>query len=489
MEDLLYLQEEAGRRRSARCSLKLLRKFKPSGKLLEIGCATGFLLSEAEGLGFQAYGVEISEWAVNYARDTLKLKNIFCGNLEEAQFPPAYFDVVILKDVIEHLPDPKNILIQIRRILKPDGLICINTPDIASLPSRILRARWWGIKQEHLYYFTKKTIYQILRVCGFAPVKCENSIRFFSFRYCLERLEIYNSGFSKLVKFLGGWFLKRPQLLKINFGDQIEIYARKARKLEYLEELENPELSNENKNEKVVAVLPAYNAALTLKRTVKDIPADVVNEIILVDDASRDNTVEEALALGLKVFVHKKNQGYGANQKTCYREALAAGADIVVMVHPDYQYDPKVIGEIIAPIKQGRADAVFGSRMMKGGALLGGMPLWKHNANILLTALENVVFGIYLSEYHSGFRAYSSRVLKAIDFNANHNGFIFDTEIITQIVMHNFRIEEIPIRTRYFEEASTIKLWPSLWYGLGIIKTLFKYLLHKYTFIKFRQFI
>jgi len=239
---------------------------------------------------------------------------------------------------------------------------------------------------------------------------------------------------------------------------------------------------------KTVIVLPAYNASKTLKRTLSDIPDSIADDIILVDDASSDNTVEIAKELGLKTFRHEKNLGYGGNQKTCYEEALRSGADIVVMLHPDYQYDPKVIPELIEPIWKGQADAVFGSRMMKGGALEGGMPLWKHNANILLTAFENVMLGTYLTEYHSGFRAYSKKLLESVDFKRNSNGFIFDTEIIVQLLIKKFKIEEIPIRTRYFEEASTVGFWTGCRYGLGIIKTIFKYLLHVKGAWKFKQF-
>lgn len=238
----------------------------------------------------------------------------------------------------------------------------------------------------------------------------------------------------------------------------------------------------------VFVVLPAYNAEKTLKRTLDDIPRHLIKEIILVDDHSRDNTVELARKLGLKVFVHEKNMGYGANQKTCYQKALEMGADIVVMVHPDYQYDPTIIPELIEPIKKGSADAVFGSRIMKGGALIGGMPRWKYNANILLTALENVILGIYLTEYHSGFRAYSAKYLKSVNFMANSNGFVFDTEIIIQGRLHNMKIEEVPIRTRYFPEASMIKLWPSTIYGLGILRALLKFILHNSKIIRFKQF-
>jgi len=219
-----------------------------------------------------------------------------------------------------------------------------------------------------------------------------------------------------------------------------------------------------------------------------DIPPGVSDEVLLVDDCSRDDTVKIARELGLLVVVHPKNLGYGGNQKTCYAWALERGADVVVMLHPDYQYDPKVVPELIQPILEGRSDAVFGSRMMKGGALEGGMPLWKHNANILLTAVENVVLSTYLTEYHSGFRAYSRRALERVAFKKNSSGFVFDTEIIVQLLVHGFKIEEIPIKTRYFDEASTIGFWSSVRYGFAILWTLSKFLLHRYTFIKFSQF-
>jgi len=240
---------------------------------------------------------------------------------------------------------------------------------------------------------------------------------------------------------------------------------------------------------KVAIVLPAYNAEKTLQKTVDDIPKGVADDIILVDDASQDRTVEVAKKMGLAVFPHPRNLGYGGNQKTCYAKALERGADIVVMLHPDYQYDPKVVPDLIEPILDGRAEAVFASRMMKGGALEGGMPLWKHNANILLTALENVVLQTYLTEYHSGFRAYSRKALETIAFQHNSNGFVFDTEIIVQLLIHGLKIEEIPIKTRYFDDASTIGLGPSILYGLQILVTLLKCVCHKNRICRFKQFL
>ncbi|MFQ6038047.1 MAG: glycosyltransferase family 2 protein [Candidatus Aminicenantales bacterium] len=229
---------------------------------------------------------------------------------------------------------------------------------------------------------------------------------------------------------------------------------------------------------KVVVVMPAYNAEKTLERTLRDIPGEWVDDIILTDDASQDRTVEVARSMGLRVFVHPKNMGYGANQKTCYREALKGGADIMIMVHPDHQYDPRVIPQLIQPLLDGECDAVFGSRMLGGRPLEGGMPWWKYWANIFLTALENAVFSMNLTEYHSGLRAYSRRYLESVRFELNSNDFVFDSEIIAQGVIHGLRIKEIPIQTRYFPEASQIGLWRSIVYGLSILKTLVKFKVH-----------
>jgi len=229
---------------------------------------------------------------------------------------------------------------------------------------------------------------------------------------------------------------------------------------------------------KVAVVMPAYNAEKTLARTYHDVPRECVDDVILVDDASRDRTVEVARELGLHVVVHSRNRGYGGNQKTCYRTALERGADIVVMVHPDHQYDPTVIPHLIEPLQKEECDAVFGSRMLGGRPLQGGMPKWKYLGNIFLTAIENATFLIYLTEYHSGFRAYSRRYLEAIDFQGNSDGFVFDTEIIAQGMAKGLKIREIPIETRYFNEASQIAFLPSVRYGLAILKTMALYKLH-----------
>ena len=245
------------------------------------------------------------------------------------------------------------------------------------------------------------------------------------------------------------------------------------------------------KNHKIIAVLPAYEAERTLERTLNDIPSDWVDEIVLVDDASPDGTVVEARRLGLNPIVHQRNTGYGGNQKTCYAEALRQGADVVIMIHPDHQYDPVLVPEMVLPILRGDADVVFGSRMLwKGGAKRGGMPWWKRVANVSLTALENAVLGLRLSEYHSGFRAYSRKVLEAVPFQQNSNNFVFDTEFIIQLKVHGFRIREIPIPTRYFKEAHPVGFRAGVRYGFGILRALGEYVLVRLNLrssLKFRK--
>ena len=230
---------------------------------------------------------------------------------------------------------------------------------------------------------------------------------------------------------------------------------------------------------KVVVVMPAYNAAKTLHMTYADLPHDSVDLVILVDDGSKDETARIARDLGLEVFVHHRNYGYGANQKTCYREALKAGADIVVMVHPDYQYDPTLLPQIIQPIIDNQADVVLGSRLMGSSPMAQGMPWWKYISNRFLTELENQVFGLKLSEYHTGYRAFRREVLEQVNVEMNSDAFIFDQEIMAQIVEIKMRITEVAVPTRYFAQASSASFVQSSIYGLSILTLLARYMMHR----------
>jgi glycosyltransferase involved in cell wall biosynthesis len=230
---------------------------------------------------------------------------------------------------------------------------------------------------------------------------------------------------------------------------------------------------------RIVIVMPAYNAARTLERTYADIPHDLVERIILVDDVSRDETVDIAKQLGLDVIVHHQNRGYGGNQKTCYDAALEMGAEVVIMLHPDYQYDATRIPALVEPIIRGDADLMLGSRFL-GDPRAGGMPTWKFISNRFLTALENFAFGLRLSEYHTGFRAYSRHLLETIPYHRNSDDFVFDQELVSQVVAAGgFRIGEIAVPTRYFEEASSVGFRRSVVYGLSTLRVVARFVLHR----------
>ncbi|MEI8306131.1 MAG: glycosyltransferase family 2 protein [Chloroflexales bacterium] len=246
--------------------------------------------------------------------------------------------------------------------------------------------------------------------------------------------------------------------------------------------------------QRIVVVMPAYNAARTLEQTYRDIPHDIIDHIILVDDVSRDETVEIARHLGMDVVTHIQNRGYGGNQKTCYIEALRDGADVVVMLHPDYQYDSTRIPALIAPILSGEYDMMLGSRLLRTSgergnpALRGGMPPWKYVANRVLTICENAALGLRLSECHTGFRAYNRRMIETVPFLLNSDDFVFDTEMIAQAVLYGFRIGEIAVPTRYFAEASSVNFQRSVVYGLATLGVLLRVILHRSGLRRFPQF-
>ncbi len=238
-------------------------------------------------------------------------------------------------------------------------------------------------------------------------------------------------------------------------------------------------------NKRIVVVMPAYNAEKTLKSTYSEIPFDIVDEVVLVDDASRDNTVETARELGVKhIILHEHNKGYGGNQKSCYRKALELEADIVIMLHPDYQYTPRLIPAMSHLLASGLYEVVFASRILGNGALNGGMPLYKYVANRLLTFTQNLLIRQKLSEYHTGYRAFTANVLNRINIEANSDDFVFDNQMIAQIFNAGFRIAEITCPTKYFDDGSSISFKRSMRYGLGVIVTSFRYILHRNKIIK-----
>jgi glycosyltransferase involved in cell wall biosynthesis len=247
--------------------------------------------------------------------------------------------------------------------------------------------------------------------------------------------------------------------------------------------------SKERKFQKVIAVMPAYNAELTLEKTFRDFPEGSVDEVIVTDDCSSDRTVEIAKSLGIKVLRHSENKGYGANQKTCYDAALERDADAVVMVHPDYQYDSRVIPYALGFLSLGVCDVIIGSRIRtRREALESGMPLYKYLSNRFLTIIENIILGQNIGDFHSGFRAYTRKVLETIPYKKNSNDFVFDTEFLAQAVFFGFKIGDIPIPCRYFKEASSINFSRSLKYGLQTLLVMARYIIQKIGLINFKIF-
>ena len=239
---------------------------------------------------------------------------------------------------------------------------------------------------------------------------------------------------------------------------------------------------------RICVVMPAYNAAKTLRKTYAEIDRTLIDDVILVDDASRDDTVAVARELGIHYVVHPKNRGYGGNQKTCYREALNRGADIVVMLHPDYQYSPLLLPAISGMLVSGHFDIALGSRILGVGALAGGMPIWKYAANRLLTATENMMLGYKLAEYHTGYRAFTRRVLETLPLEENSDDFVFDNQMLAQALWYGFHIGEISCPTRYFEEASSINFRRSVTYGFGVLGTGLEYRLAKWSLVSSSRF-
>jgi glycosyltransferase involved in cell wall biosynthesis len=242
------------------------------------------------------------------------------------------------------------------------------------------------------------------------------------------------------------------------------------------------------KGKHIVVVMPAYNAERTLRRTYAEIPTDVVDDVILVDDKSQDQTAEIARTLGIDTIVHSKNLGYGGNQKTCYKEAIKLGADVVIMVHPDYQYTPKLITAMASLIAEGLFDCVLGSRILGVGALRGGMPRYKFVANRLLTFAQNLLLDYKLSEYHTGYRAFSRKLLETLPLETNEDGFVFDNQMLSQIIYAGFTIGEITCPTRYMKDSSSISFPRAVLYGIGVIKTSVAFRLHRWGFQKNRLF-
>jgi SAM-dependent methyltransferase len=471
MSDDLYLSEEKGRRATARRLLELIGRHAPAGALLDVGCGHGLLLDEARRSGYSVTGLELSESARAYATEVLGLE-VLDETIEQfaSERREGSFQVIVLADVIEHLEDPLAALDACERLLAPGGALCVVTPDPSSATARLAGPRWWGYVPAHTYLFPRQTLRELLEGRGLVISEDVPLVRSFEFRYWLN-------GFAERGKRVGGLAraAARTRLggrtLSLSLGDERVMLAHKVP----VARAPKPLMADRGGDFRVHVVLPAYRAAQTIPTVAESMPVESADRALLVDDASPDDTSEVALRHGIDVLRHPANRGYGANQKSCYVRAIHDGADAVVMVHADNQYDPALVAQMVKPIEAGIADVVIGSRLLEDEAIAGGMPRWKWLGNRFLTSIENLAFRRGYSEYHTGYRAYSTEFLKKVAFLRNDDGFVFDQEIFAQMVAHRARVLELPIPTRYFLEASTVSFRASVEYGLRTLGVLARY--------------
>ncbi|HEX2103715.1 MAG TPA: methyltransferase domain-containing protein [Solirubrobacteraceae bacterium] len=458
MRDDAYLAEEQGRRATAARLLGLITPFAADGRLLDVGCGPGLLLDEARRRGYETVGLELSRACAAHARDVLGLdvRELALEDFAERES----FDVVVLADVVEHLDDPVDGVARCAALLRPGGVLCVVTPDPSSATARLAGARWWGYVPAHTCLLPRATLRELLAAAGLVVSTDVPLVRTFSARRWVEGLAERVGRLRAPLDTAAGRLSPRAAL-SLSLGDERVVLAHRVD----VERPAEPLVRDRGGAAFVHVVLPAYRAVRTIPDVVEEMPVEAADRALLVDDCSGDETAEVALAHGLEVLRHPANRGYGAGQKTGYARALRDGADAVVMVHADNQYDPALLGEMVEPILAGRADMVIGSRLLEDRAIAGGMPRWKWVGNRLLTGIENRGFGVRFSEYHTGYRAFSAELLRSIAFLRNSDEFVFDQQIFAQVIARGARVVEIPIPTRYFREASSVDFVTSVRYA------------------------
>ena len=469
MRDDDYLAEEKGRRRTARRLLDLLATHVPGGRLLEVGSGHGLLLDEARSRGYEAEGLEPSRAAIRHARDSLRLP-VRDGSLEDPGLDGERFDAIVLADVLEHLEDPVGAIDRCTELLAPGGALVVVTPDPSSPTARLAGGRWWGYLPSHVCLIPRLTLRELIAGRGLVIAEDVPLVRSFSPAYWLSGLAERGGRGGAALRALAGRLPQRA-LLSLSLGDERVLLARKMEVLAP----PRPRVRDRGGPTKVHVVLPAYDAERTVSRVAESLPVEAADRALLVDDASSDGTTAAALAAGFEVIRHPRNRGYGANQKTSYVRAALDGADIVVMVHADNQYDPSLVAEMVRPIESGLADVVIGSRLLEDKAISGGMPRWKWIGNRGLTWVENRAFRRRFSEYHTGYRAFAVPFLRTIPFLRNSDGFVFDQETFAQALAADARVVELAIPTRYFLEASSVSFWRSVEYGLKTLVLLVRF--------------
>ena len=475
MRDEAYLGEETGRRATAGRLLDLIGPFAPGGRLLDVGCGPGLLLDEARARGYETVGLELSRASAAHAREALGL-DVRELALEDFDDDPdgGGFDVVVLADLLEHLDDPVAGIARCAGLLRPGGVLCVVTPDPSSPTARLAGSRWWGFVPAHTCLLPRATLRELLAAAGLVVSTDVPLVRTFSARRWVEGLAERTGPLGAPLQ-AAARRLPPAVSLSLSLGDERVVLAHRVP----VERPAEPLVRDRGGPAWVHVVLPAYRAVRTIPDVAEEMPVDAADRALLVDDASGDETADVALAHGFEALRHPANRGYGAGQKTGYARALLDGADAIVMVHADNQYDPGLLGEMVEPIVAGRADMVIGSRLLQDRAIAGGMPRWKWVGNRLLTEIENRAFGVRFSEYHTGYRAFSASLLRSIAFLRNSDEFVFDQQIFAQVIARDAAVVEIPIPTRYFREASSVDFATSMRYARKTLWVLARFRAHR----------
>src|SRR3954447_8676117 len=472
MSDDAYLGEEPGRRATAAHLLDLIGAQVGGGRLLDVGCGHGLLLDEARSRAYETVGLELSRSAARHAREALGLD--VHEQPVESFVDLEGFDVVVLADVIEHLDDPVAAVDRCAGLLRPGGVLCVVTPDPSSVTARLAGRRWWGFVPAHACLLPRATLRELLTARGLVVSTDVPLVRTFSARRWVtglaERLGPLRAPLERAAGRIGD-----RASLSLSLGDERVVLAHRVDVVAP----ECPLVRDRGGPAKVHVVLPAYRAVRTIPSVAAEMPVAAADRAVLVDDASPDATTEVALAHGFEVIRHPVNRGYGGSQKTGYARALLDGADVVVMVHADDQYDPALVPDMVRPILDGEADMVIGSRLLDHPPVAGGMPRREWVGNRLLTGIENRVFGVSFSEYHTGYRAFSAELLRSVTFQRNSDDFVFDQEIFAEVLAAGARVVEIPIPTRYFREASSVDLSTSLRYAFKTLWVLGRFRLDR----------
>ena len=475
MSDEHYLSEEDGRRATARRVLRAIADRVPAGRLLDVGCGHGLLLDEARRMGYSTLGLELSRTGAGYARDVLGLDVHEEPVAAFARQAGERFDVVVLADVLEHVDDPVSVLDACAGLLAEGGVLCVITPDPASPTARLAGGRWWGYVPAHTCLLPHATLCELLAARGLVISAEAPLVRSFELRYWLAGFSERGGPAGRALRAvartpLGG------RRVSLTLGDERVVLAHRVPVVAPAAPLA---AQRDGDRPRVTVVLPAYKAQETIPAVAGEMPVGAVDRALLVDDASPDATTETALREGFEVLRLPANRGYGANQKAGYARALLDGADVIVMVHADNQYDPSLVARMVSPLEAGIADVVMGSRLLEDEAIAGGMPRWKWFGNRALTAVENLAFRRGFSEYHTGYRAYSADFLRRVAFLRNSDDFVFDQEMFAQIVASRSHVVELPIPTRYFLEASSVSFRASVRYGLKTLWVLARFRAHE----------